>query len=101
MTLSQAERAYFVRKAGGTQAPTKPLNQIKREYFASFVGSGNATTPFGDLETRWMLKVLDDAGVSTTNIENGTLWHLMVIAAGKTPVKSIGQNQLTFYLHAA
>ncbi len=101
MTLAQAERNYFIRKLGGAQPPGKRLTQMKREYFASFTGFGNATTPFGDLETRWMIKVLADAGVSETDIDNANLWHLMVIAAGKTPVNNLDQNRLTFYLHAA
>lgn len=101
MTLSQAERTYFIRKLGGTQLPTKPLNQIKREYFSSLTGYGTPNTPFGDLETRWMLKVLTDAGISSENIENAELWHLMAQAAGQIPTNNVSANKKLFYLHAA
>ncbi len=103
MNLAQAERAYFIRKLGGTQPPIKRLTQIKREYFASAIGGGvTANTPFNELEYRWMLKVLDDAGLTTGN-ENvkDDLWILMAISTGEVPQRRTTTNQLLFYLHAA
>lgn len=100
--LSIVERAYFVRKLGGTQLPTKPLNQIKREYFAKFVGAGTATTPFGELELRWMLKVLADAGIIPASTDNeADIWKQMVLSISKTPTRSITQNKITFYVNAS
>lgn len=99
--LPEVERAYFVRKLGVNADNTKPLNQIKREYFAKFVASGNATTPFNELELRWILKVLNDATITPANPNSmADLWKQMVLAVSQTPVRNIDQNRITFYLNA-
>ncbi len=99
--LSEAERAYFVRKLGVTADNTKPLNQIKREYYAKFVASGSANTPFNELELRWILKVLGDAAITPSNPNSmADLWKQMVSSISQTPTNRIDQNKLTFYLNA-
>lgn len=102
ITLSEAERAYFVRKLGGTQLPTKPLNQIKREYFAAAIGGATANIPFNELELRWILKTLSDASLTVTNANSQSeLWKNMVLSIPLAPTKRIDQNKLIFYINAA
>lgn len=56
--LTQVERAYFTRKAGGA-LPTEPLNNLKRRYMAGVIGAGvNAQTPLHQLEKLWLLEVI-------------------------------------------
>uniref|UniRef100_A0A6M3LF14 Uncharacterized protein n=1 Tax=viral metagenome TaxID=1070528 RepID=A0A6M3LF14_9ZZZZ len=100
--LPELERAYFIRKLGGTQGPTKPLNQIKREYWSSFVGEGAANTPFNELELRWILRVLGDAGITPANSNSeADLWKQMVLSITEVPVNYINQNKITFYINAS
>lgn len=96
--LSEAERKYFVRKAGGaTQQETTA--QIKRRYWSAFLtASANAT--FADLESRWMMKVITTAGGTIGSNYNADLWKQMVSAISKTPQKQTSANMLTFYLNA-
>ncbi len=92
------ERAYFVRKNTGNDDPTKPLNQIKREYFIAFTGFGNATTPINDLEWRWMIKVLANAGITPADTNfYADLWRQMVASISQTPSLRQTENQKIFY----
>lgn len=98
--LSEVERAYFVRKSG-TATPTKPLNQIKREYWGSQVTTINANVPFNEAELRWILKVLATAGITPQN-PNSTnqLWKEMVLSISKSPQPKIEENKIIFYVNA-
>jgi hypothetical protein len=99
--LSAVERAYFIRKLGGTQPAYKPLNQIEREYFIGFTGAASPQTSLGELEYRWQLKFLVNAGYSEDDMDRiSDLWKEMVVAIGKTPSSSLTANQMTFYLNA-
>lgn len=98
--LNKAERDYFVRKAGGA-AVGKPLNQIKREYFISFTGAAVPQISLDELEYRWQLKVLANAGVTEPDMDSiADLWIAMVASIGKTPSKYLNDNMLKFYLNA-
>lgn len=99
--LSEAERAYFIRKLGGTNLGNKPLNQIKREYFAKYLGAGTATTPFKELEIQWILKVLATALITPIagNYESD-LWKQMVLSITQVPSKRTDQNKIIFYTNA-
>lgn len=99
--LSEVERAYYVRKAGGAE-PTKPLNQIKREYWASVIGAGSANSPFSELENQWKMKVLATAGITPSNPNSeADLWRQLVVSIGQTPTLRINENKMIFYLNAA
>lgn len=99
--LTQVERAYFVRKAGGA-APTKPLNQIKREYFIAQTGAAPTYIKTSELELRWLRKIITDAlhTIQEDDSEAG-LWQQAVITLGLTPSQFINDNKITFYLNAA
>lgn len=99
--LTSAERAYFVRKLGGSQSPQKPLNQIKREYFIAQTGAAPVSTSISELEYRWQLKVLSDAGVTPSQMaDTDDLWVAMVATLSITPSKYTNDNQLKWYLNA-
>lgn len=99
--LSEIERAYFVRKLGGTQLPTKRLNQIKREYFVSFTGAAAPQISLNELTIRWMIKVLGNATITPSNTNSeADLWKQMVLAISKTPQPKIDENKAIFYLNA-
>ena len=97
--LTQAERAYFVRKAGGA-VPTEPLNNIKRRYMSGVVGAGvNSRTPIKQLEKLWLLAVIGGAAQNFNSIEE--LWRQATMAAGQVPTNNLEGNKLKFYLNAA
>lgn len=99
--LNAAERAYFIRKLGGTQPAGKPLNQIKREYFVSFTGAATPQVSINELEYRWQLKVLADAGVTPAAMEDtDDLWRAMVATLSVTPSNWTTDNMLKWYLNA-
>lgn len=96
--LTQAERAYFVRKAGGA-VPTESLNNIKRRYMMSVVGAGvNARTPLPQLEKLWLLAVI--GGAARNFNSTSELWRQAVMAIGQVPVTPEHGNKLKFYLNA-
>lgn len=97
--LTEVERAYFVRKAGGA-IPTEPLNNIKRRYMASVVGAGvTPQMPLHQLEKLWLVKVIGGAARDFKSIEE--LWRQAVLSISKTPKTSLNDNKITFYLNAA
>ena len=98
--LSEVERKYFIRKLGGTQGATKPLNQIKREYFIAYTGAASLTTSMSELEDRWLRKVLTTAGVTfDSEARTHDLWNAMPLAAGVVPSKFVNDNKIKFYLN--
>lgn len=98
--LSEIERAYFIRKLGGTQEAIKPLNQIKREYFVAYSGAAPSTTSMSELEDRWLRKVLTTAGIAfDDDARTNDLWNIMPLAAGVVPSKFINDNKIKFYLN--
>jgi hypothetical protein len=93
--LKELERAYFVRKSGGA-VPTKPFNQIKRDYIAGFVGGIGRATKVDMLETLWLRKIADTAGY--TPAENlGDLWKQALLSIGATPTNNYNDNKIKFY----
>lgn len=94
--LEEVERAYFVRKLAVQANNNKPLNQIKREYYAKFLAAGTATTPLNQLELLWLRKVVSDAGQTPQKYEND-LWKQMVISISQAPVAKTNQNKIIFY----
>ena len=98
--VNALERAYFVRKAGGGN-PSTPFNHIKRAYINGFIGGGNSSTPLHELEKRWLMKVITDAGGSTSNYKSiETLWRQAVSAIGKVPSKNLNDNRIIFFRNA-
>lgn len=96
--LSEVERAYYVRKAGGA-APTEPLNQLKRRYWGTIITAGSGPqTPFNQLEKRWLLAVIGQAAQNYNSIED--LWREAVISIGETPSPYLNDNKIKFYLNA-
>lgn len=98
--VNAVERAYFVRKAGGA-APNVPFNNIKRAYINGFIGGGNARTSIKELEKRFLMKIISDAGGTVSNarsVEN--LYRQAVSAIGKIPAKNVNDNRIIFYRNA-
>ncbi len=98
--LSQIEREYFTRKVGSANVTAQtPLNDIRRIYYSAQLGNVTTQTPFAEIETRWQIKVIRDAGKTPSNENsNATLWREMVVAKGGTPVHSVAGNKIKFYL---
>ncbi len=59
--LTEVERAYFVRKAGGAE-PTVPFNQVKRAYIAGFIGGLDPSIKIDQAEIQWLQKIAIDDG---------------------------------------
>lgn len=96
--LTQAERAYFVRKVGGA-VPSERLNNIKRRYMSGVIGAGVSTrTPLNQLEKLWLVKVIGGAALNFNS--DGELWRQAVMAIGQVPVREMNGNKLKFYLNA-
>jgi hypothetical protein len=102
MTLTQVERNYFVRKAGGA-TPTERLTSVKRRYIAGFLGGGtNAQTSLAQMEKLWLMKVLADATITVTDKNSiEELWRLSVVSISKSPSKFLNDNKITFYVNAS
>lgn len=102
MAVAQTERSYFIRKLGGTQANTRSLNEIKREYYAKYLGAGSATTPFSQLEKQWILKILATAGITPSRGHFASdLWKQMVASISLPPSSRINKNKSTFFINAS
>lgn len=96
--LTQAERNYFVRKAGGAPV-AEPLNNIKRRYMLGVVGAGvNAQTPLAQLEKLWLLAVI--GGAARDFNSDAELWAQAVLSITQVPVPQINGNKLKFYQNA-
>jgi len=96
--LTELERAYFVRKSGGA-APTKPFNQIKREYIAGFISGLEPSVRMPEAEIRWLRKIADDDGQTPAKYVND-LWKQALISIGETPSDQLSDNKIKFYLNA-
>jgi hypothetical protein len=94
MTLTEAERSYFIKKLGGIQPASKPLNQLKIEFYRSQTGATSKNLQL--LERLWLLSVVGES--SDINFSN--LWKEAVVKIGQTPTNFINQNRLTYYLNA-
>jgi len=97
--LQEIERAYFIRKLGQTVPPSMSLNEIKIRYWVSYVGGFPQGTPFNDMETAWIEKLITDA-TPDPGYDWADDWKEMVSSIGQTPTKYINQNKLIFYLNA-
>lgn len=104
--FNQVERVWFMKHTTGV-TPQTPIGLVKRKYYCAYsgvlAGGENATQlSLGELEWRWMIKYLANAGKTVEDDDNyGDLWIKMVAAAGKTPTKYVNQNQIIFYQNAA
>ncbi len=96
--LTTAERAYFVRKAGGATV-VKPFNQVKRDYIAGFIGGIGRPVSMPEIERRFLQKIAADAGYTPAKY-TGDLWRQAVISISQTPGRTIEDNKLKFYLNA-
>jgi hypothetical protein len=96
--LKELERAYFTRKAGGAE-PTKPLNQIKRDYIVDFIGGIGKSTGMGEIESLWLKKVVADDG-QTPATYSSALWKQAVISVGEVPTDNLNDNKIKFFVSA-
>ncbi len=97
--LTEVERAYFVRKAGGAE-PTVPFNQVKRAYIAGFIGGLDPSIKIDQAEIQWLQKIaIDDGEIPAKYI--GDLWKQAVIAAGEVPTAHLNDNKIKFYVNAS
>jgi len=97
--LKEVERAYFVRKNPGADAPTKPFNQIKRDYIVGFIGGIGKATKMEMIETLWLQKIAADAGYSPSP-HLGDLWKQAVLSIGQNPTNNYNDNKIKFYVNA-
>jgi hypothetical protein len=93
--LSQAERNYFIKKAGGS-SPTEPLNNLKRKVYSA--AGVNAQTPLDQMEKLWLLSIIAVPADNLNSIES--LWRQAVVAIGQVPSNYLNDNKLKFYLNA-
>lgn len=103
--LQEVERAYFVRKLGGTQEATRRLSEIKREYMSKTIGGAPPTMPMDQLETLWLISVInsDDDPVDQVPVSDrlSDLWRQAVISVAKVPATTINENKIIFYINAS
>lgn len=97
--LSDIERKYFARKAGGGTTPQEPLGQLKRRYYADFLNASYGAT-MSELESNWKIKFITDAGGTVVSTYEPDLWIQMVLAISKVPTKRMTENKMTFFLSA-
>lgn len=100
-TLNQLEREYFIRKLNTADSQTKSVDQIKREYFIAQTGAANSNISITELEKRWLLKVLGDAGVTPASIYTADLWRMMVATLNVAPSRFTKENKLKWFLNAS
>lgn len=97
--LTEVERAYFRRKAGGA-LPSEPFNNLKRRYIAGFVGGVSPSIKMHEMEALFLTKIISDAGGTPTSPYVGDLWRQAVAAIGQVPSKYEADNKIKFYLNA-
>jgi hypothetical protein len=97
--LSSLERAYFVRKLGGSVPPSRPLNQVRRDYMVAFIGGASKNIKIDNLETLWLQEVVRDAGL-TPAPDTASMWKQLVSELGFSPSRHMNDNKITFFLHA-
>ena len=99
--FNQLERDWYLTRVDGATAQT-PIGQIKRTYWISQLGATASNYGSGDLESRWLLKVIRDAGDTPSNEKSmATLWKEAVVAIGKEPTPRMKENQMIFYRNAS
>ena len=96
--VKELERAYFVRKAGGAE-PTKPFNQIKRDYIVDFIGGIGKSTGMGEIESLWLKKIVDDDGQTPATYPS-ELWKQAVLSVGEVPTENLNDNKIKFFISA-
>ena len=98
--LTQIERDWLSAKVAGTTA-TKPLNQLKREYYISVIGGASSGTKLPELEKKWLLQyITNKGGTPTPNADLPVLWKNVVMTLGVTPTNYLNGNKILFYLNA-
>ena len=98
----QAEREFYYRKLGGS-FPQKPIHQLARDYFLSYLGANAPTNtiPLEQLESMWAKQyIITNGGTPPTGHYMSALWRQLVVIIGKTPNKSENDNAYTFYVNA-
>jgi len=98
--INEIERAYFIRKLGGTNLPSKPFNQIKREYIAAFVGGASGKISMSELETLWLRKIAADFGYTPEESTPG-LWKQAVMSIAQVPSRFVEENRMIFFINAS
>lgn len=101
---SQGEREFYYRKLGAA-TPQKPLNQLARDYYLSYLGSNVADnkTPLDQLETVWAKQFIrNNGGTPPSGNNHSQLWRQLVVVIGKgsQASKYLNDNRLTFFLNA-
>lgn len=95
-SLSELERRYFVKKAGGADRD-ETINSIKKRYWFSLF-TGDRNTGFNDLEKDWLRKIINDnAGTPSSNYAS-SLWIEAVAALSGDPAKQVNENKKQVYI---
>ena len=93
--LNQLEREWLSKRVSGATAQT-PLNQLKREYYISTLGSDFSKHGMWELETAWLTKYIIGKG----GTPGSDLWKDVLLVIGQVPTHYENQNKILFYLHA-
>lgn len=98
MRLSLIERKWFASRVPG-QSGTTPLNDIKRRYYVSQLGSVPSVNSLTDLEKRWLRATITANGKTPTGDSLADLWTQLVASAGLRVSKRIDENRQTYFLN--
>ena len=86
----------MTRVTGAT--PNMPLNQIKRMYWTSQTGGADPSVGMGELEKRWLAKLISDNGGTVSNFKSiETLWKEAVAVLGLSPAPRMTENKKNFF----
>ena len=95
--LAELERSWFQTHLTGA-TPQTSINQLKKDYYLSQVGSGySKSNSLAELEQAWLKKVIVDNGGTSNQTYDSELWAEVVRSSGKTPSKFINQNKIVFF----
>jgi hypothetical protein len=98
-SLSVLEKKWFSEHVTGTN-PRTPLNDLKRRYYVSQVGSG-ASTDLTDLEKQWLRKDITNNGGTPTGESLSDLWIQAIATRSLRVSKFIDENRQTYYRNVA
>lgn len=99
--VNKIEREWLTSKLGGA-APTKPLNQMRREYYISIVGETSSVIKLPELERLWLAAyIVGEGGTPTDRGRLSALWKDVVAVIGETPSTYRNDNKIKFYLSAS
>lgn len=107
--LSDLKRKYYRAHTTGVSATT-PFGQLERTYMVQYIQTNEAGAvvsqvqkqPMDELEIRWLKAwITTNGGTPPNNTYQSSHWHAIVATIGKTPVRNMSTNMMTFFANAA